>query len=220
MDTRLIAVIVLLVASAIGAGCNIVTPLAIIFAPEPTTPAVYELQDHPTVVFVDDRRSLISPSSLRGVIADRLSQELQTQEIVTTVVSPRDAESVARQNDDFDTFMPIAEIGRAVGAEQIIYIEMLEFRERLDQYNPRPRGRCRLRVVDVVNNVRLYPGRDMQEDYHVLEIQMADVSPEAYRSRATSNQVARLLAEEIGVRVAKLFYEHKTGKLGTNLEGG
>jgi len=220
MNHRFVFLVVLFAASAWVAGCNIVTPLAIILAPEPTMPAVYELQDRPTVVFIDDRRSLVSPSALRGVIADRVSQDLMTAEVVTTVISPRDAEAVARQNDDFDTFMPIAEIGRAVEAEQVIYVEMLDFRERLDQYNPRPRGRCRLRVIDVTNNVRLYPGPDTEEGYHVLEVEMADVNPEAYRSRATSNQVARQLAEEIGDRVAKLFYEHRTGKLGTNLDGG
>jgi len=219
-DKRIVFTILLLGVSGIVAGCNIVTPLAIILAPEPTTDAVYELQDRPTVVFVDDRRSLVSPSALRGLIADRVSQDLMTQEVVTTTINPRDAVAVARQNDDFDTFMPIAEIGKAVGAEQVIYIEMLDFREQVDQVTYRPHARCQLRVIDVVNRVRLYPTPDMPDDFHVLDVMMGNVAPEAYRSRATLNEVARSLAEETGSRIAKLFYKHNSGKLGTNLEGG
>ena len=103
MDKRLILSIVLLAVSGLVGGCNIITPFVIMFAPEPTTDAVFELEDRKTVVFVDDRRNLVSPSALRGVIADRISQDLMIEDVVTTTISPRDAEAVARQSDSHES---------------------------------------------------------------------------------------------------------------------
>ncbi len=138
-------------------GCNIIAPLAILLAPDPKVEAAYKLQDRPTVVFVDDRHGVVSPTTLRRVLADRISQDLMLKKVVTQTISPRDAEAVARQRDSHNSMLPIDAIGRAVGAEQVIYVEIIEFTDRIDRYTPRPKGACRVRVLDVTNRVRLFP---------------------------------------------------------------
>ena len=137
----------LILSATVLSSCNILTPIAIIFAPDPKVEAEYELQDRPTVVFVDDRQSLVTPTSLRRIIADRVSQDLMVKEILTTTISTTDAEAIARQGDTSGNPMPIDAIGRSVGAEQVIYIEVLEFKDRTDRFTPQPRSTCRIRVI-------------------------------------------------------------------------
>lgn len=214
--------ILLVFASALPAlsSCNIVAPLALFMAPEPMVEPQYVLEDRPTVVFVDDRRNVVTPTSLRRVIAERVSQDLMVQEVLTTTISPVDAVAVARQKDTDESVMSIEEIGRAVGAEQVIYIEMVEFRDRVDRYTPRPQGACAVRVIDVVNKKRLFPADDGSNASHPVQVMMQEMGPEAYQSRATRNQVAELLALRIGEDTAKLFYEYNASKIGKNLDGG
>ena len=59
-------------------GCNIIAPLAILLAPDPKVEAAYKLQDRPTVVFVDDRNGVVSPTTLRRLVAafcERIAHE-------------------------------------------------------------------------------------------------------------------------------------------------
>ncbi|MCZ6836629.1 MAG: hypothetical protein O7G85_12705, partial [Planctomycetota bacterium] len=82
--------------------CNIITPLVFVFSPDPTVEAVFPLEDRPTVVFVDDRRNLLTPTSLRRVLADQVTKDLMKQEVVTITISPQDAAVVARRSDTDD----------------------------------------------------------------------------------------------------------------------
>ena len=200
-------------------GCNIAGPLAYIFSPVPKVEALCELEDRPTVVFVDDRENRVNPVALRRVIADRLSQELMANDVLTMTISPRDAEVAARQRDSHDNMLSIDAIGLAVGAEQVIYIEMLDFRERTDRYNLKPQARCRIRVIDVTNQEKIFPSVDSGESAYPVQVQMNAMRPEQYNSRATRNQIAQALANEIGSQIALLFYEHNESKLGTSLGG-
>lgn len=216
---RLFIIIALAVTASTMSSCNILTPIAIILAPDPEVEAVYVLQDRPTVVFVDDRKNLVTPTTLRRVIADRVSQDLMLKEVLTTTISSIDAQVIARQSDTDEYVMPMDAIGRAVGAEQIIYVEMLDFRERPDPYTPKPRGLCSVRVIDVTNHVRLFPPADAEGSAHPLEVVMDSVNPDQFSSRAARNQVAQALAEQIGMETARLFYTYNASKLGTNLGG-
>lgn len=198
-------------------GCNLVSPIAYILAPEPKIEALYALEDRPTVVFIDDRENRVSPIALRRVIADRLSQELMMRKVVTKTISPRDAEVAARQRDRYDNMLSIDAIGRAVGAEQVIYIEMQNFQQRTDRYTLKPWAKCKVRVIDVTNRVRLFPSAESGEIAHPVQVQMGEMRPEQYNSRATRNQIAQALANEIGTTISRLFYEYSESKLGTNL---
>ncbi len=201
-------------------GCNIIAPLVIILAPDPQVEAAYKLQDRPTVVFVDDRNGLVSPTTLRRLVADRISQDLMLKKVITRTISPRDAEAVARQRDSHNAMLPIDAIGRAVGAEQVIYVEIIEFSDRIDRYTPRPRGVCRVRVLDVTNRVRLFPAPDAAESSQTVEIFMDEIQAELYNSRATRSKIGESLANQLGDMTAKLFYRSNGSQLGTNLRGG
>ena len=107
--------------------------------------------------------------------------------------------------------------GRAVGAEQVIYIEMLAFQDHMEGQVPRPFGACRVRVIDVTNRHRLYPPPDSDPPYRLLTVNPTEVDPELYRSRATRAKISERLAMEMGDSIAKLFYRHEPREIGVNL---
>ena len=53
--------------------------------------------------------------------------------------------------------MSVAQIGREVGAEQMIYIEMDRFDTLVEADRPIAKARLTVRVIDIVNGVQLYP---------------------------------------------------------------
>lgn len=216
---RQFVIIALAFAASTMSSCNLLVPLVVILAPDPEVKAVFELPDRPTVVFVDDRKNLVTPTTLRRVIANRVSRDLMLKKVLTTTIESVDAMVIARQNDTDEYVMPMDAIGRAVGAELIIYVEMLDFRERPDPYTPKPRGVCSVRVIDVVNHIRLFPPADAEGSSHPLEVIMDAVNPEQFASRASRNQVALALAEQIGMETARLFYTYTDSRLGKNLGG-
>jgi hypothetical protein len=207
------------IAAAGPAGCNIVAPAYFLLHGPPKTPAAYELEDRPTIVFVDDRNNAIPRNSatLRRSIADHTSEDLMTREILTTTIRPQDAISLARQSDRFDEVMSIEELGRAVGAEQVIYVQMLAFTETVDGATPRPAAACEVKVIDVVNRYRLFPPDGGDESGFMVQVTMGTLNTEAYQSASSRLQIHQALAIKTGDEVAKLFYDHETTELGGNL---
>ncbi|HRP61916.1 MAG TPA: hypothetical protein PK400_01335 [Phycisphaerales bacterium] len=197
--------------------CNIVGPAAYIVAGPPTVDAEYKLQDRPTVVFIDDRENLINPVSLRRVLADRVSQELMTRKLVTRTISPQDAMGLASRYDTNREVMPIDAIGRAVGAEQVLFIEILAFSDRVDNTIPRAAAVVRVRLIDVENRVRLYPSADSEQVGRVVQITTREFPPDAYQSRSSRVKIYETLAQDSGDRIAKLFYKHEARELGGSL---
>ena len=91
-----------LVASAVAcvlmASCNILAPAGYLAFGQPKAPALYEPEDRTTVVFVDDRQNVIpmNATRIRREIADKVSADLMEQEVITDMISPRDAMAMAR----------------------------------------------------------------------------------------------------------------------------
>ncbi|MCP3905394.1 MAG: hypothetical protein GY715_17345 [Planctomycetes bacterium] len=202
--------------------CNIVGPLAYFVGGLPKIDAQYEIQPRPTVVFVDDRANVIDSNArlLRLELADVVTSELMEQDILTveTAISPRDAMGMALSRDRFSELLPIDAIGREVGAEQIIYIEMHAFRDTGDGTVPRPTGSCRVRVLDVTNRVRLFPPEDDQMPSRIVNAVIPPVDPGLLRSQSSRLKVHRALIESLGSSVAKLFYRHEARELGDRLK--
>lgn len=199
-------------------GCNILGPAGYIVMGQGEVDAKYTLEDRPTVVFIDDRDNLVNPVMFRRVIADVVSRELMTRELVTRTISPNDAMQLVARYDTNKEVMPIDAIGQAVGAEQIIYVEMISFDESIDGTTPRAAGSCRVRVIDVENRTRLFPAPQADVPYHPVQVMTEEFSTELYRSRTARMQISEALAERLGDQIAKLFYRHESRELGRRLD--
>ncbi len=197
-------------------GCNIVGPAMIVAAGPPKVEARYTLADVPTVVFVDDRSNLVSPTSLRRTIADRASQELLSNNLVSMSINPQDGLLIAARTDRAGALMNIVEIGRAVGAHQVVYVQMAQFSDTPDGYTPIPTASAYVKVIDVTNDQRMFPGPDMADGFPVTA-STKPVDPSMFASRATRLQIYEALAAKLGDEVAKLFYKHEYKEIGENL---
>jgi hypothetical protein len=212
--------ILLVAASAATGACNVLAPAFYIVHGPPRTEAVHKLSDVPTVVFVDDRRNAIprQADGMRRAIADRVSRDLMVNKVLATTIRPQDAISVSRSQDRHGAIMPIDAIGEAVGAAQIIYVQMVEFRESPDGFTPRPEGACEVRVIDVQNDVRVFPAPDAPSPSHMVRVALPAVEADLYRSNHGLLRIDQALAEELGNQIGKLFYAHETKELGGQLK--
>ena len=218
---RLLVILAALLTVLLSTGCNIAGGVAYIVGGPPKIDAEYPLADRPTVVFVDDRGNTISTSNARSIrleIADVVSRELMVKKVLTETISPRDALSAALARDRHGDLMPMDAIGRDVGAEQIIYVEMLAFTDRPDGATPRPTAICRVRVLDVTEQRRLYPAPDSQQSARALQSSMGEIDDALLRSPSSRLKIHLALAEKTGDQIAKLFYKHEAKELGGSLQ--
>jgi len=212
---RLFISITILVSCSLLSSCNIAAIVAYVASPDPSQEALFTLQNVPTVVFVDDRRNVMHPVRLRRVIAEQVTNELLKRELLTTMIAPRDAMRVSASNDKYNKPLPVNELGKSVGASVVIYIEMKSFGLTSDGQTANPRTSCLLRVIDVDNKTRLFPTNE-------ASFTVAESMKHISANRVTSTAEARALAEELAVKlgdtIAKVFYEHTTGRLGEKLD--
>ncbi|MHC4909436.1 MAG: hypothetical protein ACYTF9_06930 [Planctomycetota bacterium] len=209
----------LLVAMAI-AGCNILGPAFFILHGPPRTPAMYELEDRKTLVFIDDRNSTIplNKDSIRRTIGQVTSENLMTKKVLTETVRPEDAIALSRANDRFNETMAIDEIGRQVGADQVIYVNMVGFELTPDGVTPNPGAAAYIKVIDVTNTKRLFPGPSASDLGHPVSTSMGAISAEVVKSRSGQAKAYDALAKYFAVEIAKVFYEHETTELGSRLD--
>ncbi len=222
MNRRIQTVIMFALVAAAGAGlgsCNIVGPAAYLLGGQDKVDAQYALSDRPTVVFVDDPENILPHRSLRRLIGDKVSQELMVRKLVTTTISPADALAVAGR-ERFGEQMPIDAIGRAVGAEQVVFIDMVSFSLSPDNVTPRPVGACQVKVIDVTNRERLFPSADdgfRGSLGYPVQVAMRAVSLERYRTTSSRRSIREQLANEIADQITKVFYRHVPDELGSHL---
>lgn len=216
----LVVVAALAVLPGLG-GCNIIAPVAYLTMGQEKKPAEYTLEDRSTVVFVDDRANVIGRTTTRRMIGEQITRDLIANELITEAISSNDALRLARQESD-DAPMSIDQIGARLGAEQVIYVEILQFQSMADPYTPRPVAACRVRVIDVLNRRRLFPDPDAPDAARgpgrTLNVTLREVSEELYRSPTGIRQLEESLAVAVGIDVARLFYKHTPRELGSNLE--
>lgn len=222
MNRTIQTVITLALVAAVGAAlgsCNIVGPAAYLIGGQPKVDAQYALSDRPTVVFVDDPENILPNRSLRRLIGDRVAQELMVKKLVSITISSADAMAVAGR-ESYGKPLAIEEIGRAVGAEQVVFVNMTSFVLSPDNITPRPSGACLVKVIDVTTRERLFPTADggfRGSSGYPVQVAMRQVSLERYRTTSSRRGIREQLANEIADQITKVFYRHVPRELGRNL---
>jgi len=199
-------------------GCNVVAGVSYALSEEPQQDALFDLPDVPTVVFVDDRRNILHPTRLRRVVADEITKVLLENKLVATVIAPQDILRVSATKDRYGELLPIDQLGNAVGASTVIYVEMTAFALTTNGKTPNPVANCRVSVYDVHNKTRLFPISEIKNDSHPVFATIKNVDPYTIHTVASSQSLAQELAVDLGKRVAEMFYLHYTGRLGENLD--
>jgi len=212
---RLCLVVVVCVVGCFLQSCNLMAGASYILSEEPQQEAIFVLPDVPTVVFVDDRRNLLHPSRLRRVVADQITELLLKENVVATLISPQDIMRVSATKDRYGNILTIGELGEAVGASTVVYVEMTAFALTTDGQTPNPVANCRVRVIDVDHKKRLFPVNDAS---YPIVATLGKVDPYNIHAISEMRKLAEELSEELGKKVAEMFYLHYTGRLGENLK--
>jgi hypothetical protein len=206
MVTACFALLVLL-GAVVPAGCNIIGPAAYFIHGPAKTKKLHELdKKKTTVIFIDDRQNRIPRRALRLAIAERAQELLLEKKVVQDMISASSA-LAATGNDRHAAPQPIAEIGRAIQADVVIFATVDTFSLTPDGQTFAPHAVLRVKVISVADDKRLWP-----EDPagHPLRVRALAAAKDLPSSVAARYQAEDELAKQIGVELAWLFFDHET----------
>lgn len=203
----------LVLAAALAAGCEVPAYVAHVIAGPRPIPAVYQLPDRKTLVFVDDRARQLPAPDLSSLLAAKIQRDLRDHKAVTSFVEPDVLDDLRARHSDFAEW-PIDRVGREVHVEQVIYVLVQDLSMIAEDIIVRPSITLRIKVVDVASGVRQFPeesavGYPLQHRMFYRDVGDAPQS--------TRLVLVRRLMEETGPEVARLFYKHKKPDVGSNL---
>lgn len=201
-------------------GCNIAQAVDAVTRPDPEVKAQYDIADRTTVVLVDDPGSHVNPVRLRREIAAATTDKLLQRRAVSDMIDPRDAFQIARKMDRPGNPVSLDEIGRAVGASQLIYIEVMGFGIQQGPRGLEPRADLRVKLIDVDGRRRLYPADDGAGGSFGGSVSVS-IDQQELQSIGVDrlNKAQMELAQRSGVAVARLFVNTKYTPSGEPLLG-
>ena len=140
---------------------------------------------------------------LATYVSDKLFAEMARRELNTDVVDSRDVEDFVQKHPE-RRIDPQA-VGRAVNAEYVIYLEVLEFQFRDPQQPQLLQGRIHASVA--AYDIQADP--DMTERYELTEVQCVYPEGTPVLMRATNTPLIREATyQKFAEMVARKFYEH------------
>jgi hypothetical protein len=170
----------------------------------PDVQAKYTPPNESTVVLVENYRNPVMTEFDADRIAREVGEDLTTHKVVVVV----DQDKVRDLRDsDPEKFrdMTIPSIGKALGAKQVIYVDLLASDVSGDATHNLVGGQAdaRVRVVEVESGHTIWPS-DSQGGYPVgAKVPYADASPTA--AKEVHNALLASLSEQIG----RLFHKWK-----------
>jgi len=193
-------------AVAVVAGCNIVTPVAYIIHGPGKVEAKLELdREAATVVFVDDPSGRITDRRLRDLMAQTATTVLMSRAGMEDMINPTAVLTVASK-DSFQNPLSIVEIGRAVGADVLIYIALNEFALEGPGQTFLPTTTLAVKVMDITEGRRVWPEGSEGAFIRVGGDYRPGVAP---RTSADLIKAEDELAAKAGLGIAQLFYTHE-----------
>lgn len=184
--------------------------------------AAYTLQPRPTLVLVDDPTEALGDDALRDVIAQEAGHRLVAQGLVPSVVPVVRIQQLRSRKGDVFREIPMDALGRELGAQQVVMVTVQGASLQLAMGVARPSASIDVRVIDATTGARLFP--DPGPLYDPLDpppgavLTIRDERTDLDPARPDQlQQMARDLAQRVGLEVARLFYDHRasiSGKTG------
>jgi hypothetical protein len=180
-----------------------------------SVPAQFEPKKVPTLVLVENYRSPDEMQLDGDQLSHQIGEELK-RETKLDLVDPDKLVPLREEDPTKFHAMTIPQIGKAVGAKQIIYVDLLQSAVTGDisQSVVHAEAKAQVRVVDVETGATLWPASASHG--HELEAK-ADYDP-SDTSHAASMRTDMLT--QLSSRIAKLFYKWKPDNLEEGNSGG
>jgi len=185
-------------------------------SPPPTVDAKYELPNVPTLVLVEnyhDSGALAADCETltRFIVEDLQGQKRKkdgkdTEEPLVVLVDWKKANDL--RNDDPKKYhdMKISELGKTVGAKQVIYVQLLysELQGAIGGDLLRGRAGARVRVVDCATGETKWPQGNAGGEPVAYETDLKQTGPET-----SATQIRQQTLEAMGQSVGGLFHERQ-----------
>jgi hypothetical protein len=192
-------------------GCNIVGPLfVLVHGPEKIPPDYTLDKNRPTVVFIDDPANRVPRRQLKTLMGETVDKVLLDRELiksdkkVNNLISSSSVLLVSSK-DKSDTPMSIVNIGKAVGAEVVVWIMVDQFTLSPDGQSNNPTVSFRMKIVDTVAEKRIWPEAEPSGKPYSFALPAASALPP--RTSAERSKAEMALAEYAGLGISELFYE-------------
>jgi hypothetical protein len=187
-------------------GCNIVGPAYyFIHGPEKVKKAYALDKEKPTTIFIDDRANHVPRRVLRLTIAQEAEKALLKKKVVKDMIAA-ESTMVAAGHDRYEKPIPIADIGRAVKADVLIYATVDAFTLTQDGQTYDPVARVRVKVLDARNDARLWPDDSRGQ---LLTVRVRPKTSPVPSSAAGRYEAEDELAKQVGLEIAWLFFDHE-----------
>jgi hypothetical protein len=186
------------------AGCEILGVIIHGTVGEPSVDAKYVPKNVPTLVFVENYRSPDEAQLDGDQIAHAVTDELK-KDAKLEVIDPDKLAPLREEDPTKFRAMTCQAIGRAVGAKQIIYVDLLEsgVTGDISQTVVHAHAVAQVKMVDVESGNTLWPA----DSSHGTELEAkADFDPND-NSKAQSMRTEMLAS--LSSRIAKLFHRWK-----------
>ncbi len=196
------------IAAVVLGGCAPFAYVAAQFAPPERVAPVYEPPKGKTwLVFVDDFRQTVNYEPVRRALTEQLNERLIEEDVAAEVVSyDRLMELVARA-PDFGK-MRVGEVGRQLGAEVVLYVDLKSFRLKEHDQTSLWTGMIQTEVRLVSpESERLWPqdcGPDQGYEMTPVALPPVDEASETY-----AGELTRELAGKQATEIARLFHQYE-----------
>ena len=209
---RLLLVIVLgFAACTLCGGCTAAGAAAYVLTGPPSVPAKYTLEKKPTLVLVENYRHPTAAANDAQQLTRYLNDEFHVHELAPVI---DEMELYQLRSSEADNYrkMTIPAIGKAVGAEQVLYVDLTGVSIRSPQTGNMLKGEIsvRVRVVDVASGETLWPTGTSEGAPMSYETPMLSLN-EPTDVHAVRQKLHRQMAAAIG----RLFYTYKPDEIDT-----
>jgi hypothetical protein len=185
------------------AGCNVIGLAAYRTAGPTKVPPKFKPAPTPMVVLAESYRARGIGVTDADALARYVSKQLD-QNKVAPVVSPETLLDYRSQAGSAYERASMASIGRAVGARQVIYVELVESKvdAAIGSNIVKGSAAAKVRVIDADTGTLLWPTES--GDGYPLSVETPPFSPDKGMNEIN---VRDAVLRELGDRIAKLFYE-------------
>ncbi len=200
------------------AGCNILGPASYFVLGPDKVPAAYTLDKNKTaVIFIDDRANRIPSRASREMIGKTAEESLLEQGVVKDMIQSRSIQAVVAR-ERFGKPMAIAEVGKAVNADVVIYAWVDTFSMTADGQTYLPTASLRVKVIDCATTERLFPSPEATEAWYPFSISLPQQQGFVPSSTAEVAKAEQDLAKWVGISLARLFFAHEAPRGETKIE--
>ncbi len=230
MAHRVVCPLWLVLTLLFAGGCEAFSAVSYAFRGGEPVKKLYQLPPGRTLVLVDtlegpDRVNALASPTYRNIIASDIGYYLEKEEALPTgsIVPLRELNQLAGQLGEDYARTPIDQIGKRLGAAQVIHVMIEHSSVAVVGNLYRPTAAGQLKVIDVNQGRRIFPSMMELESEggglpgHRFATEMDPINRDA-TDAMIADVLTRQLAQQIGLETSRLFYDWRKPDLGSQIK--